>query len=130
MIVFLAGGSIHPDYNEIAGVVGNTHTTQTFKITGNRSFSKGSLGDLANGEAGEGHVTGSGRGELAPISPDPYAHVQQGIGGGYGSGGGGGNFGGGGGVGGGGGYNSFKPGEPKHPLAPSFQSSQNYNSLQ
>ena len=97
-------GGLRPDYNEIAGVVGHG-TTQTFKITGNRSFSKGSLGDLANGEAGDGHKTGSGR-EGAPISPDPFAQQPPP------------------------GYNSFCKGEPTHPLAPTFQSSQNYSSLQ
>ena len=94
-------GGLRPDYNEIAGVVGHG-TTQTFKITGNRSFSKGSLGDLANGETGDGHMTGSGR-EGAPISPDPFAPPA---------------------------YNSFSKGEPTHPLDPTFQSSQNYSSLQ
>ena len=93
-------GGLHPDYNEIAGVVGHG-TTQTVKITGNRSLSKGSLGDLANGEAGDGHMTGSGR-EGAPLSPDPYAPAA---------------------------YNSIK-GEPTHPLAASYHSSKNYNSLQ
>ena len=94
-------GGLRPDYNEIAGVVGHG-TTQTFKITGNRSFSKGSLGDLANGETGDGHMTGSGR-EGAPISPDPFAPPA---------------------------YNSFSKGEPTHPLASTFQSCQNYSSLQ
>ncbi len=100
-------GGLHPDYNEIAGVVGgHGTTTQTFKITGNRSLSKGSLGDLANGEAapggdGGGYMTGGAK-EGAPISPDPFAHA---------------------------GYNTYK-GEPTHPLAPSYHSSQNYNSLQ
>ena len=47
-------------------------------------------------------MTGSGR-EGAPISPDPFAPPA---------------------------YNSFRKGEPTHPLAPTFQSSQNYSSLQ
>ena len=97
-------GGLHPDYNEIGGVVGQG-TTQTFKITGNRSLSKGSLGDLAAaGEPGDGHVTGSGHHEGAPLSPvDHYAAPPA--------------------------YNTYNT-QPTHPLAPNYHSSQNYNSLQ
>lgn len=93
------GGLYPADYDEIAG-----NTTQTFKIHGMHSMSKGSL---ANGEPGplEGGMKPADGGIM---SPDPYAPPSYPPPS----------------------YNSMNNKGDTHPLAPQFHSSQNYNSLQ